>query len=166
MDGTEGSSPDRLRDSALLIMRLALGSIFIYHGAGKLFGYAAQGGLSGTRQYFDYLHLHPAGLWALLAGLLEFTGGIALVLGLLVRVAGVLLFVEMGLAYFIANVPCCMLPSPHSKAGDGAQINIALAALALALTLLGGGRWSLDRILGTDRLFGNRKKQPDQIRVG
>jgi uncharacterized membrane protein YphA (DoxX/SURF4 family) len=38
-----------------------------------------------------------------------------------------------------------MLPSTHSKAGDGAQINISLFALALGVALLGAGSLSLDR---------------------
>ncbi len=142
MDNLAGS---RATDIALLVMRLALGWIFIYHGAGKLFNYAQQGGLSGTRDYFAFLHLKPAGFWALIAGLVEFGGGIAMIAGFLVRIAGALLFVEMVLAYFIANFTCCMLPSADGKAGDGGQINIALAALALAVTLLGAGSWALDR---------------------
>jgi putative oxidoreductase len=135
----------RARDVALLVMRLALGWVFIYHGAGKLFNYAGQGGLSGTKDYFAFLSIKPAAFWALVAGLVEFLGGISMVIGLLVRISGVLLAVEMTIAYFIANFTCCMLPSTHSKAGDGAQINISLFALALGVALLGAGSVSLDR---------------------
>jgi putative oxidoreductase len=154
-----GNASRSMKDIAVLIMRITLGWVFIYHGAGKLFNYAHQGGLSGTRDYFAFLHLKPAGFWALVAGLVEFGGGIAMVLGLLARVAGALLFIEMVLAYFIANFTCCMLPSPHSKAGDGAQINLALGALAISVALLGAGRWSLDRVLGLDRMFGVRDRR-------
>ena len=58
---------ERAKDVALLIIRLALGWIFIYHGAGKLFGYAQQGGLSSTKDYFVFLGIKPAGFWALAA---------------------------------------------------------------------------------------------------
>jgi putative oxidoreductase len=165
MEGPTERANDRWTDIALLLMRLALGWVFIYHGAGKLFGYADQGGLSGTSDYFAYLHIQPSGLWAMLAGGLEFFGGLGMVVGFLVRVAGALLFVEMTLAYFIANFTCCMLPSPHSKAGDGAQINVALGVLALAVALMGAGWYSLDRLLGTDRLLIRRAARRTQTDV-
>jgi len=147
----------RAKDAALLMMRLALGWIFVYHGAGKLFGYAQQGGLSGTKDYFAYLHIQPAGGWALVAGIVEFGGGICMIAGLFARIAGALLFAEMIVAFFVANFTCCMLPSPDSKAGDGAQINIALAALAIGVALLGPGSWSLGRMVEERRGAGTQQ---------
>ncbi len=79
-------------DWALLAARIALAWIFIYYGGGKLFGWFNRGGIHGTALYFSQAaHLHPGGLFAVLGGLVEFGGALAMALGLFTRLAGLAL---------------------------------------------------------------------------
>ena len=62
---------------------IVLGWIFIYYGGGKLFGWFNGPGIHGTSIYFSQsAHLHPGGLFAVLGGVIEFFGAIAVGLGL------------------------------------------------------------------------------------
>ncbi len=86
-------------DLALVAGRTALAWIFIYYGAGKLFGWFNGPGIHRTALYFsNTAHLHPGGLFAVLGGVIEFGGGIALALGLGTRLAGLALFGDMVMA--------------------------------------------------------------------
>src|SRR5271154_2700145 len=83
----------RSLDVAMVIVRLALAWIFIYYGAGKLFGWFHGDGLNGTATFFaTTAHLHPGKLFAVLSGVTELGGGVALAVGLLSRLAAVGLF--------------------------------------------------------------------------
>src|ERR1700685_3082629 len=86
-------------DLALVAARIALAWIFIYYGAGKLFGAFNGPGLHGTALYFsNTAHLHPGGFFAVLGGVIEFGGGIALAFVLMSRLAGLALFGDMVMA--------------------------------------------------------------------
>ncbi|MCB1763459.1 MAG: DoxX family protein [Gammaproteobacteria bacterium] len=74
-----------------LAIRIPVGIIFVAHGAQKLFGWFGGYGLEGTGQWMASIGLHPGNLMALLAGGGEFFGGLALILGLLVRPAAAVL---------------------------------------------------------------------------
>ena len=79
---------ERLKPLGLLLFRVAVGIIFIYHGYPKLFGHTRE-----TMQAFAHMGL-PSYL-VYIAGVIEFFGGCMLVAGLFTRVAGLLLAVEM-----------------------------------------------------------------------
>ncbi len=67
---------------ATIPLRIALGVIFLSHGGQKLFGWLGGKGLEGTAGFFaGKLGLNPGILWALLAGIAEFGGGLLVVLG-------------------------------------------------------------------------------------
>jgi putative oxidoreductase len=83
---------------APLALRLPAGLIFTAHGAQKLFGWFGGYGLQGTAQWMDSIGLVPGILMALLAGGVEFFGGLALILGLLVRPTAVVLAISVALA--------------------------------------------------------------------
>jgi putative oxidoreductase len=132
-------------DWALLAVRVALAWIFIYYGAGKLFGAFNGPGLHRTALYFSQTaHLHPGGLFAVLGGLIEFGSGVALALGLFSRLAGVALFGDMVMAMITVTWATGInsLSDP-----PGYQLNLALAVLALVAALLGSGRLSLDALV-------------------
>lgn len=76
------SSSDSL---APLALRVPAGIIFMAHGAQKLFGWFGGYGLEGTGQWMASIGLEPGYLMALAAGSAEFFGGLALLIGLLVR---------------------------------------------------------------------------------
>ena len=126
---------------APLALRLAGGAIFVAHGAHKLFGAFGGYGLEGTGQFFDSVGLSPGYLMALLAGAVEFFGGLALILGLLVRPAAAALAFAMLIAVFAV----------HFSKGffldkGGYEYALAMLAVSVSLVFSGGGRASLDRV--------------------
>ena len=133
-----------------LALRLPVGIIFIAHGAQKLFGAFGGYGLEGTGQWMGSIGLAPGIVMALLAGSAEFFGGIALLLGLLVRPAAAALAVAMAVAILAVHVGHGLF-----VANNGYEYGLALLAVAVALFLSGGGRVSLDRAWAA-RLSGAR----------
>src|SRR5580704_14181306 len=84
------------RDVALLAARVALAWIFIYHGAGTLFGAFGRGGIHPQAVYFAHVaHLQPGTFFAVLGGIIEFFGGIAVGLGIFGRLAAAGLLGDM-----------------------------------------------------------------------
>src|SRR5580658_9577747 len=97
----KGRNADLPTDLALIAVRIALAWIFIYYGGGKLFGWfdTSPSGIHQTSLFFAHTaHLHPGGFFAVLGGVIEFGGGIAVALGLGSRLAGLALFGDMVMA--------------------------------------------------------------------
>jgi putative oxidoreductase len=133
------------KDLALLIARIALAWIFIFHGASTLFGAFGGAGLHAEAVYFStYAHLHPGTFFALLAGIIECFGGIAVGLGVFGRIAGAAIAGDMIMAMITVTFSQGLV---GNSSGIGYQLNIALAALALVVAFLGTGRFSLDAVL-------------------
>jgi putative oxidoreductase len=132
-------------DLALAATRVVLAWVFIYYGAGKLFGAFNGLGIHGTSLYFDNVaHLHPGGFFAVLGGCIEFWGGVAVAFGFCTRLAGLALFGDMVMAMITVtwSTGIASVTNP-----PGYQVNIALAVLALVLVLLGAGRYSVDAVI-------------------
>jgi putative oxidoreductase len=124
----------RRYDSALLLLRLVVGSVFIAHGAQKLFVQTIPGVMSGfTQGGVPYPEIvAPLVTWV------EFFGGIALVLGLLTRIAAFALLVDMIAALVLVHLPNgFFLPS-------GIEFVLTLAAVCFAYVIAGAGVYSLD----------------------
>lgn len=125
---------NRLQPFALLILRVALGAIFLSHGYPKLAH--ASGGMQGMFQQ----HGLP-GYFVYIAGILETFGGGLIIIGLFTRPAALLLAIEMGVA--IAKV--------HSSHGYLAvheyEFPLALAVACFALATVGAGPISIDQPL-------------------
>src|SRR5256885_17248403 len=92
-----GQASWRWVDAGVLPLRGLLGLLFLMHGGTKLFGWfpSVAAGIPGTATFFTMLGIQPEPLVAVLIGLLEFLGGIALVFGLLTRVFSFLLCIDM-----------------------------------------------------------------------
>jgi putative oxidoreductase len=132
-------------DLALLVARIALAWIFIYYGAGKLFGWFNGPGIHRTALYMSQTaHLHPGGFFAVLGGLTEFVGGVALAVGLLSRLAGAALFGDMVMAMITVTWSTGINSSTQPP---GYQLNLALGVLALVVAILGSGRFSVDAVV-------------------
>ncbi|MGA7842825.1 MAG: DoxX family protein, partial [Candidatus Acidiferrales bacterium] len=84
-------SLEKLKPLALLLLRLALGIILVYHGYPKLFTHTHE-----TMQGFEHMGF-PA-YFVYIAGVIEFFGGCLLILGLFTRIAGLLVAGEMAVA--------------------------------------------------------------------
>lgn len=124
--------------AAPLILRLALGAVFIGHGGQKLFGWWGGDGFQSTARFFEStLNLKPGAAYAALAGGGEFFGGILLVLGLLTRFAAAQAAVIMGVAIWTVHPSSFFLPS-------GMEYALTLLLIAVSLVLTGGGALSID----------------------
>jgi putative oxidoreductase len=131
---------------APLALRLPIGVIFFAHGAQKLFGWFGGYGLEGTAQWMDSIGLAPGYLMALLAGGAEFFGGLALLFGVLVRPAALVLAFTMLVAIFAVHVGHGLFMS-----NNGYEFGLALLAAAVVLAISGGGRASVDALLAAHR---------------
>jgi putative oxidoreductase len=136
----------RVRDLALLGARVGLAWVFIYHGGHTLFdAFGAGGGVHNQALYFaNTAHLSPATFFAVLGGIIEFFGGIAVGVGFFGRLAAAGLVGDMIIAMVTVTFNNGIVDSAK---GSGYELNIALAALAFAVFLLGTGRLSLDEAL-------------------
>lgn len=127
---------------AALALRIPVGIIFIAHGAQKLFGWFGGYGLEGTGQWMASIGLAPGYLMALLAGSGEFFGGLALIIGLLVRPAAAVLAIAMLVAIFAVHIGNGLFMS-----NNGYEFALALLAVAVSMMLSGAGRASIDAML-------------------
>ena len=126
------------------LVRVVAGLFLVPHGAQKLFGWFGGYGLSATDQFFQAKLGLPAGV-ALAAGLIEFFGGLALALGLFTRPAAVLatglllvaaLQVHLGAGFFWS--------------AGGFEYPLLWAVVTLGYAVKGGGRYSVDAIIGKE----------------
>jgi uncharacterized membrane protein YphA (DoxX/SURF4 family) len=84
----------------------------------------------------------------------ELFGGVALLIGLLTRLAALgQIVIQLGAIWFVTGTRGLFTPG-----GVGAEYNLALLAMCLAVFILGGGGWSVDRFLHWRRVA--RAQQP------
>ncbi len=130
---------------APVALRLVLGLVMAGHGAQKLFGWFGGHGLQATAGFFaENLGLKPGLFWAALAAGGEFFGGLLLILGLATRLAAVNTAIIMIVAIITVHPSAFFLPA-------GMEFALSLLAMAIALTLTGGGALSLDARLTRTR---------------
>jgi len=144
MDLLLGTFPSK----SLLIVRVGLGVIFFAHGAQKVFGWFGGPGLRGVIGYFRQSLGIPAPL-TVLAALTELFGGLAMILGLLVRPAAVGLIAVMLVAIIKVHAPNGFFLNwaLEPGKGHGYEMNLALIAMALAVLVGGAGAVSIDRLI-------------------
>ncbi|HMR33169.1 MAG TPA: DoxX family protein [Geminicoccaceae bacterium] len=153
-DTTMGSTPlampalgrlyAALSPLTLPLLRVTTGLLLMPHGAQKLFGALGGYGLSGTGQFFESIGYSPGVLWALVVGTVELFGGLALALGLATRIAAALAFVVL------VNAVLFHLPNGPFVGDGGYELALLWAVAALVFAVRGGGRLSLDRVLGRE----------------
>ena len=136
------SSPRQL-NLGLAVLRVAVATIFIRHGAQKLFVF----GFAGVTGAFTHMGVPFPGLMGPLIGLLEFFGGIALVIGLLTRL------VALG---FVCDMLGAILLVLLKKGFSGFELEFLLLGSSLALILTGAGTYSVDSLLADRRNRGVR----------
>lgn len=128
---------------ALLMIRVGLAWVFLYHGSQKLFGAFGGMGMEGFTQGMTQMNLPllPPAVWAWMAALGEFMGGLFVGLGLLARLATLPIIVTMLVA--VATV--------HGKNGFslhpehmGYEYNMVLLMMCGAILLAGPGLLSAD----------------------
>lgn len=116
---------------ALNLLRIVSGFLLMPHGAQKLFGLL--GGFGGkpgaTAPLFSIMGL---------AGVLEFFGGLAILLGLFTRPVAFILSGQMAFAYFMAHAPGGLWPLQNRG-----ELAALYAFVFLFLAAAGGGRFSI-----------------------
>lgn len=130
-----------LTDTALLLIRLMLGVVFVFHGSQKLFGAFDGPGIDGFAGYLTSLEVPLPTLSAWLAALAEFGGGLSLLAGLGLRFMALPLAFTMGVAAFKVH------GDAFSVQNSGMEYPLTLGVILIALALAGAGRFSLDAVL-------------------
>lgn len=126
-----------------LILRLAVGGLFVGHGLQKLRGSFDGPGLEGTEQMMESLELHPARRNALAAAVTETAGGAAMVLGAATPVAAAGLIATM-----VTAVRKVHWSNGLWNSGGGWEFNGLLVAAATAVVADGPGPLSFDALVG------------------
>lgn len=135
------TNPDRT-DLALAVLRTIVGAIFLAHGAQKLFVF----GFGGVTGAFGGMHVPGAALTGPLTALVEFFGGLALITGLLTRLA------SLGLAAVMLGAMAFVHLAGGFFAPTGVEYPLALFGALAALAIAGAGRYSLDAVLADRRV--------------
>jgi putative oxidoreductase len=115
----------------LSILRIVAAFLIMTHGAQKLFAFpvAPKGGTP------------PAGSLFWVAGVLEFFGGLLLLLGLFTRPVAFILAGEMAVGYFMIHAPSGFWPLLN-----GGELAVLYCFIFLYLAAAGGGEWSVDHL--------------------
>ncbi len=124
---------DSQKDSGYLILRVVLGVILIVAGYFKLFVF----GFDGVAGFFTKIDLFATPLLAYLVPLLEFVGGIAILLGVFTRFLSLWVIVQFGL------LTIYVLPMLMDKGWNDIRLELLIVALGILLITNGPGRWSV-----------------------
>src|SRR4051794_38520229 len=122
----------------IALLRIVVGVAFFMHGLQKLF----MMGIPGVTGFFTSLGIPAPEVAAVVVSLVETVGGLALILGVATRLAGILLAADMLVALLVVH-------RPHGffVADGGGELVLVLGAAALALVLTGPGALALDSLL-------------------
>jgi putative oxidoreductase len=126
---------------AWFLLRVVAGLLFLQHGGQKLFawfgGFGAPGATAPLMSQFG------------LAGVIEFFGGSAILLGLFTRPIAFLASGEMAVAYFQAHWPHGAWPIVNHG-----ESPVLFCFIFLYVAAHGAGDWSLDAMLRRKRWLG------------
>ncbi|MFJ8429674.1 DoxX family membrane protein [Kitasatospora sp. NPDC094019] len=128
-------------DAGLLLLRVALGLTMAAHGSQKLFGWFGGGGIDGTGKFFEAKGYPAPKFMAVVAGLTETGGGLALAVGLLAPLAAAAILGTM------LNALAVTWSGSFFATKGGSEYELLLIAAAAALALTGPGRYAADRYL-------------------
>ncbi|MCE0498018.1 MAG: DoxX family protein [Methylacidiphilales bacterium] len=117
----------------LSVLRIMAGLLFLEHGTSKLLGFPPP------------QMAHPFVLMSMygFSGILEFVGGILIVIGLFTRFTAFILSGEMAVAYFTVHVYGGFFPMLNKG-----ELAVLYCFVFLYMAVAGGGAWSLDRLRG------------------
>ncbi|MDD5156319.1 MAG: DoxX family protein [Candidatus Omnitrophica bacterium] len=127
-----------MNDLAILVLRLALGIIFLAHGGQAAFGLFGGPQIGGFSQMLAGLGFRPPMLWAYIGAYTELIGGACLIFGLLTRVAALFLLVFIVVAALKVH-----LAKGFFLQNGGFEYNFLIACVCLVLVITGPGKFSL-----------------------
>ncbi|HEX9196793.1 MAG TPA: DoxX family protein [Candidatus Bathyarchaeia archaeon] len=120
-------------DMASVLLRLTVGTLFMIHGYAKL---------TSQRQGSWMKNMGMPTALVPFAGFVEFFGGLGLLLGILTPIIALLS------ALWMLSTTWFAITKLKKKYMGGYELDITLLLAALALTFLGGGAFSIDRLIG------------------
>ncbi len=120
----------------LSILRIMISLLFMEHGSQKLFLIPP----SQMANSFPLLSLIG------ISGILEFFGGLLLLVGFAIRPVALILAGEMAVAYFRSHAPQGFWPILNHG-----ELAVLYCFVFLFFMTSGGGSWSLDRLIETKR---------------
>lgn len=119
----------------LSVLRIITGFLFLWHGTQKLFNFPPMPPMPpGTPA--------PPFAFLIFAGILEFAGGLLILLGLFTRSTAFILSGMMAVAYFVGHASGGFLPLVN-----GGELAALYSFVFLYFVFSGGGEWSLDRLI-------------------
>ncbi|MCH8904042.1 MAG: DoxX family protein [Bacteroidetes bacterium] len=124
------------KNTGLLLLRVGIGSMFMYHGKDKMFGGPEEWEDLGKQMSYVGISFLPV-FWGFMASFAEFFGGLLLIIGFYFRPACILLFLTM----FVAA-------AFHLGRGDGlggASHAVEAGIVFLGLIFIGPGKYSFDK---------------------
>lgn len=136
---------DRL---AALVLRLVVGPVMAYHGYLKVD--RGVGGFADNVAEIQILGMNMPRMAGYLVVAIELVGGLCLLAGFLTRAWGALLAVQMLLIPFLVKSDTGLIAA-QGAGGTGFEIDLLIAACAIALVLMGPGALALDSLLGVER---------------
>ena len=123
------------RDWGIAVLRVAAGIVFLAHGSQKVFVF----GLSAVGSTFTHMGFPLAAVLGPFVALLEFVGGMLLIIGVFTRWVALLFAIEMAVAILKVHLSAgFFLPA-------GFEFAFTMCAASVALALAGPGAWALDR---------------------
>lgn len=125
-----------LEDWGLLVLRIFIGVIFLYHGWSKLLGGRKMAAGMGKPQMGGFL---------VFLGLSEFLGAIATVIGFLTQIASLGFAIIMIGAIFMKTIKWKTPFSAQDKSGW--EFDFLILGVAITLILIGAGNISIDALL-------------------
>jgi len=122
------------KNLALLLLRIGVGLIFVLAGWGKLTG------IENVQGFFGNVGIPMAGIMAWVVAIVEFVGGIMVLIGYKIKVPSLLLA-------FIMIVAILTVKLGGDGGFSGMRVDIMLLVTSLALAILGSGGYSVDGML-------------------
>ena len=129
------SSLGNYKNFGLLIIRIGLGIMFIYHGFPKLQGGVKTWEMIGHATSTVGIHFWPVA-WGLIAALVEAVGGFLLIIGLAFRPVCLLLLIELIIAALVSMPQGGLMNASHA---------IEDAIMFAGLLFVGPGKYSADK---------------------
>lgn len=130
----------------LSVLRVVAALVYMQHGSQKLFGFPPTGGPGGTAPFVLFSQTG-------LAGILEFFGGMLVLLGLFTRPVAFLLSGEMAVAYFQVHAPRAFLPIVNRG-----ELAVVLCFVFLYFAFAGAGPWSVDGVIARYAWIGSQSR--------
>jgi putative oxidoreductase len=148
------ASPVRIQpvDVSLLLLRLMVGAIGVFHGGQKLFGLFGGYGLKATSEWMASIDIPAPMASALAASVTEFFGGIFIALGVLTRFWGA------GFTFAMLVAIVTVHPNAFAVSNNGMEFALSVGVMTLALTIAGPGR--LNAFALATRLLGKPGLRP------